>query len=115
MTKNIIGIITVICIGCMLYGFSQLSHAANDRERVYVQPTGEQIVVTDDVCDIPNISPDNLPLRNAYGYDPKDNRRVDGCALEYTNLIEVQLWDDKAKMHLELRIPTELFKERSKL
>ena len=95
--------------------FTTSAFAGSDRERVYVQPTGEQIVVTDDVCDIPNLSPDNLPLRNAYGYDPKSERKVDGCALEYTNLIEVQLWDDKAKMHLELRIPIGNFKERNKL
>jgi hypothetical protein len=117
MTKNIIGVITVACIACMLFGFSKISKAEIklDRERVYIQPTGEQIVVTDDLCDIPNLTPDTMPLRNAYGYDPKSNRKIEGCALEYTDVIEVQLWDDLTKIHLDLRIPIKNFQERSKI
>ena len=94
--------------------YLQTAYAA-ERERVYTQPTGEQIVVTDDICDIPNLTPDTMPLRNAYAFDPLSDKKITGCALEYTDLIEVQLWDDTAKIHLDLRIPIGNFKDRAKL
>jgi hypothetical protein len=119
--NTIAGFVGVVLVFIALICFIMTAHAdesdkpAKDRERVYVQPTGEQIVVTDEICDIPNLSPDNIPLRNAYAFDPVSNRRVEGCSLEYTDLIEVQLWDDVARIHLDLRIPTKNFKSRSKI
>lgn len=74
-------------------------------DMVYTSADGSTITVTDFKCDLDIENAAGMPLREADGKYINSNRIIKGCALEYKDRVEVQLFDEETKHQVFLIIP----------